>query len=332
MHKTPTPFVLAWILFLVFLLGGCAATPPVIISQQPYYRSKEYVIYKMRAGDSAASIAARFLGDPTAGWRIVEANGRLQPGRYVVVPLVQRNPGGVYANGVQQVPILCYHRFEDNCSSPMCMPGATFERQMRYLKDNGYHVIGPEQLLAFLEFRQALPKKSVMITIDDGYRSVYDVAYPILMKYGFPATFFIYTNYVGVSSKAITWDQLKEMKANGITIGSHSMAHSDLSKRGDDESPEAYEQRVRLEVETSKRIIDNKLKQDTFIFAYPFGRVNRAAIVLTRKNGYQLAVTVDRGGNAFFDNPYLLNRDMVLKRDMKTFVKSLKTFQPLSLR
>jgi peptidoglycan/xylan/chitin deacetylase (PgdA/CDA1 family) len=286
----------------------------------------------MKAGDSAASIAAQFLGDPTAGWRIAEANGRLQPGRYVVVPLVQRNPGGVYANGVQLVPILCYHRFEDNCSSPMCLPGATFERQMKYLKDNGYHVISPEQLLAFLQFRQALPKKSVMITIDDGYRSVYNVAYPILRKYGFPATFFIYTNYVGVSSKSITWDQLKEMKANGITIGSHSMAHSDLSKRGDGESPEAYEQRVRLEVETSKRIIDHKLEQDTFIFAYPFGRVNQKAILLTRKNGYQLAVTVDRGGNAFFEDPLLLNRDMVLKRDMKAFVKSLKTFQPLSLR
>jgi hypothetical protein len=85
-------------------------------------------------------------------------------------------------------------------------------------------------------------------------------------------------------------------------------------------------------VETSKRIIDHKLEQDTFIFAYPFGRVNQKAILLTRKNGYQLAVTVDRGGNAFFEDPLLLNRDMVLKRDMKAFVKSLKTFQPLSLR
>ena len=333
MDKTPIPFVLPWVLTILFLLSGCAVTPPsVMVTEKRIYRSNDYIVYKMKAGDTAESLAAQFLGDPNKAWIIKEANVTLQPERYVVVPLARKNRGGVYANGVQQVPILCYHRFEDNCTSPMCIPGALFDRQMKYLKDNGYSVITPEQLLAFLEFREPLPKKSVMITIDDGYRSVYNVAYPILKKYGFPATFFVYTNYVGVSKKAITWDQLREMKVNGFTIGSHSVAHSDLSKRGDAESPEAYEQRLHREVELSKQIIDSKLNQKTFIFAYPFGRVNHKAMVLTRQNGYRLAVTVDRGGNAFYDNPFLLNRDMILKRDMATFKKRLETFHYLSLR
>jgi peptidoglycan/xylan/chitin deacetylase (PgdA/CDA1 family) len=331
MTKAPLLLALSLALVLPFLFSGCAVTPAVV-SDQPYFRSKEYVVYKMNHGDSAESIAAQFLGDPGRAWTIREANDRLKPGDYVVVPLVPKNRGGVFANGVQQIPILCYHRFEDGCSSPMCIPGAVFERQMRYLKENGYTVITPEQLLAFLEFREPLPKKSVMITIDDGYRSVYNVAYPILRKFGFPATFFIYTNYVGVSGKAITWDQLREMKANGFTIGSHSVAHSDLSKRGENESAEAYRRRLILEVERSKRIIDKQLNQETLIFAYPFGRVNRQAEAITRQNGYRMAVTVNRGGNAFFSNPFLLGRDMILKRDMKTFKKRLNTFQSLSLR
>ena len=332
MNKAPIPFVLPWVLYVIFLFCGCAATPPIVFTEKGSYRSDDYVVYKMKAGDTAESIAARFLGDRRKAWKISEANAALHPGQYVVVPLVPRNPGGVFDNGVQQIPILCYHRFEDHCSSPMCIPGALFDRQMKYLKDNGFNVITPEQLLSFLEFREALPKKSVMITIDDGYRSVYNVAYPILKKYGFPATFFVYTNYVGVSKKAITWNQLKEMKTNGFTIGSHSIAHSDLTKRGEQESPTAYEQRLRREIEVSKQIIDEKLNQKTIIFAYPFGRVNHQAMVLAMKNGYQLAVTVNRGGNAFFENPYLLRRDMVLKRDMATFKKRLETFQFLSLR
>ena len=332
MNKAPIPFALPWLLFVLFLFSGCATPTSPVITPQQIYKSNDYIIYKMKSGDTVESMAARFLGDAGKAWKIREANPDLRPGQFVVVPIALKNPGGVHENGVQQVPILCYHRFEDDCSSPMCISGALFERQMKYLKENGYSVITPEQLLGFLEFRESLPEKSVMITIDDGYRSVYNVAYPILKKYGFPATFFIYTNYVGVSDKAITWKQLKEMKANGFTIGSHSMAHSDLSKRGDNESPTAYEQRLQREVEASKQIIDTQLNQETFIFAYPFGRVNQKAMVLTRQNGYQLAVTVNRGGNAFFENPYLLKRDMVLKRDMKTFKKRLKTFQPLSLR
>jgi peptidoglycan/xylan/chitin deacetylase (PgdA/CDA1 family) len=203
---------------------------------------------------------------------------------------------------------------------------------MKYLKDHGYHVIGPKQLLAFLNFQEPLPKKSVMITIDDGYRSVYEIAYPILKKYGYPATLFVYTNYVGISKKAITWEQLRELKDNGFTVGSHSILHSDLSKEGDDESKEAYLMRLSEETEKSKQIIDQKLNQDTYFFAYPFGRVNHLAVRMTRKAGYRLAVTVRRGGNAVYENPLMLHRDMILKRDMKTFKRRLKTFQRLSFR
>lgn len=320
-----------WFALFLLVFVGCT-TAPVISTGVPYHRSKEYVVYPFQNGDTAASLAAQFLGDPSKAWMIEEANQKLAPGSHIVIPLKLRNRGGVRKNGVQQVPILCYHRFGNGCSSPLCIPANVFERQMRYLKENDYHVITPEELLEFLEYRRPLPRRSVMITIDDGYRSVYNIAYPILKKYGYPATLFVYTNYVGVSQKAITWDQLRELKANGFTIGSHTIMHSDLSKQADGESEAAYRQRLEKELVKSKKIIDAKLNQDTFFFAYPFGRANAAAINSTRKAGYRLAVTVDRGGNPFYADPYLLQRDQVLKRDMATFKRRLKTFQSLSLR
>ena len=171
-----------------------------------------------------------------------------------------------------------------------------------------------------------------MITVDDGYRSVYNVAYPILRKYGFTATLFIYIDYVGVSSKALTWDLLRELKHEGFYIGSHSLAHSDLSKKKENEDDEAYLARLKKEIFRSKEIIDRELDQDTLIFSYPFGRRNETAISLSRQAGYKLAVTVDRGGNPFFEDPFSIRRDQVLKRDMERFISRLKTFQYYPLK
>lgn len=330
MHRAA--IALTVILLAPLLIAGCAATKPEIITGDIIHRSKDYVIYKFKSGDSATSLAARFLKDPGKAWIIEDANKKLSPGRYVVIPLKPRNKGGIYTNGIQEVPILCYHRFGNGCNSPLCVSAQLFDHQMRYLHNNGYRVITPEQLMAFLEYQAPLPKKSVMITIDDGYRSVYEIAYPILKKYGYSATLFVYTNYVGVSSKAITWKQLRELKSNGFTIGSHTIMHSDLTKQGEHETKEAYEQRLHRELFGAKRIIDKELKQDTFFFAYPFGRANTRAIALAHQAGYQMAVTVKRGGNAFFANPFLLRRDQILKKDMATFKKRLKTFESLSLR
>lgn len=314
----------------LFLSIGCA-TPQY---DPGIYRSENYIIYKTTAPETSANLAKRFLGNSELDWMIDEVNAteQFRSGQYAVIPLKWNNIGGIYNHGVQQVPILCYHHFARYCDSSLCVPADIFESQMKYLKENGFHVILPDQLLAFLEYRQPLPRKSVIITIDDGYASFYDIAYPILEKYGFSAALFIYVNYVGVSRKALTWNQLRELKAAGYAIGSHTIMHSDLSKQGATESDQAYAQRLRHEIFESKRIIDTKLNQNTTLFAYPFGRANESAIQVTREAGYKIAVTVDRGGNSFFSNVYALRREQILKTDMRSFKSRLKTFQPLSLR
>ena len=298
------------------------------------FRSKDYVVYQLKENETPADLAAKFLGGQKNSWIIEEANPgtRFRNGSAVVIPLKDKNRGGLSADGFQTIPILTYHRFAENCSSPLCMPAKTFERQMRYLKDNGYHVITAEDLAAFLEYRQGLPKKSVLITMDDGYRSVYNIAYPILNKYGFKATLFIYTNFVGVSKMAITWNQLKEMQANGFTIGSHTIYHSDLTNRKEGESEQEHIARLKEELNGSKKIIDHKLGQDTYFLAYPFGYYDQRSIQMAKGAGYKLAMSVKRGGNAFFANPFTLRRDQILEKDLQSFVSRLKTFNHLLLK
>lgn len=330
------------ILLFSIILGAAScflcSCVPTRTPARPYkknlFRSDDYIVYVMQNSETAAELAEKFLSGKQESWIIEEANPGVafRRGNAIVIPLKDRHRGGLSTDGYQTVPILVYHRFAENCSSPLCMPAESFELQMRYLKENGYHVITAEALFAFLEYQRGLPQKSVLITMDDGYRSVYQIAYPILKKYGYSATVFIYTSFVGVSKMAITWDQLGEMKKNGFTIGSHTIYHSDLTQPKDEESEQAYIARVKEELYGSKKIIDQKLGQDTYFLAYPFGHYDQQSIQMAREAGYKMAMSVKRGGNPFFSNPLTLRRDQVLKKDMQSFISRLKTFNPLSLK
>ena len=336
-HSAAHKILLFLLLFVMSssVFWSCAPTRTVTEpSAEKFFRSEDYLVYQLQDDETSAELAERFLGGSNKSWIIEEANaGTLfKRGSAIVIPLKDKNRAGLTPEGFQTIPVLTYHRFAENCDSPLCMPATTFELQMRYLKENGYHVITAEQLLAFLEYRQRVPKKSVLITMDDGYRSVYDIAYPILKKYGFTATLFIYTSFVGVSRMAVTWDQLKEMQLNGFTIGSHSIYHSDLTRPKEGETQRQYLARINEELYGSKKIIDQKLNQNTYFFAYPFGYHDQRSIQTAREAGYKIAVSVKRGGNPFYANPLALRRDQILQKDMQTFISRLKTFNLLSLK
>jgi peptidoglycan/xylan/chitin deacetylase (PgdA/CDA1 family) len=325
---------LAALACLSALTAGCIRPTAVADrSETHFYASRDYVVYRMESAETPARLAQRFLGDARKAWWVEEANpgARFESGQTIVIPLRRQNVGGVYAAGYQTVPILTYHRFADACQSPLCMPAAVFKEQMDYLKENGYHAVTPEDLLAFLEYRQPLPKKSVLITIDDGYRSTYDIAYPILRQLGFSATLFIYTELIDRAPIALNWNQLEEMKRNGFSIGSHTIYHSDLTRPKEGESMAEYAARIDNELFGSKQILDRKMNQDTWILGYPYGNYDQKVVASTQRAGYKLAMSVKRGGNPFFANALTLRRDQILERDMPTFVKRLKTFTPIPL-
>jgi peptidoglycan/xylan/chitin deacetylase (PgdA/CDA1 family) len=325
---------LGTVFFLAAMITGCIKPAAVVQPSEPRaYTSRDYVVYRLESSETAAQLAERFLGDPRKAWLVEEANPGVafERDQNVVIPLQRRNRGGVYASGYQTVPILTYHRFADECQSPLCMPTAVFTEQMRYLKENGYHAITPEDLMAFLEYRQPLPKKSVLITIDDGYRSTYDIAYPILRRSGFTAVLFVYTELIDAAPIALTWNQLVEMKRNGFSVGSHTIYHSDLTQPKEGESRAEYAARIDKELLGSKQTLDRRLDQETWILAYPYGNHDQKVVASTQQAGYKLGMSVKRGGNAFFANALTLRRDQILERDMPTFIKRLKIFTPLTL-
>lgn len=292
------------------------------------FKSDEYVICKLNNSETPEALAKHFLNNSNKSWIIEDANegSTFIKGEVIVIPLKQENKGGVTANGYQTVPVIGYDDFKEKCEKSSCTPAHVFDQQMKYLKDNGYRVIPIGDFFDFLNYQGAIPKRSVLITIDGGHRSAYDIVYPILKKYGLSATFFIYADSIGKNEMSLTWDQLKQLKADGFEVSSFVFSNRDPEVKKEDESDPAYRERIKRELLLSKQIIDKKLSQDTTCLAFPSGKYDQNLLNIIDQAGYKMAFTMEPGSNPFFSDPHLLKRNMISKEDMETFITQLKTF------
>lgn len=320
------------------IFTGCACLlpkPSVPPPEAPGVKFLEFVAVVAGPQDSLSSLAKQYLGDSSLDWFIADVNGvtEVTAGLELIIPLKPYDRGGLTPEGVQTVPVLCYHKFSENDIDRMTVSKGAFEQQMKFLKDRGYRVIRLDQLLDFMEFKAQIPKKSVVITIDDGWRSTYDIAYPILKHYGYPATLFTYTDLIVGGSKTLNWDLVREMSRHGIDVQCHSKTHRDLTKTLNHESFKEYFEAMKKELIDSAITIQNNIDQKPAFFAYPYGETDSLIIALARKAGYRGAFTVQRGGNPFFADAYRIRRSMIYGAfTLQDFERNLKTFTALSLR
>jgi peptidoglycan/xylan/chitin deacetylase (PgdA/CDA1 family) len=299
-------------------------------------RNDEFVVVRAGFSDTAPMLAQDYLDDAEKFWAIQEFNGtdRIVPGMEVVIPLKQVNPAGVSPNGYQTVPILCYHRFTERERSrqKLEITKREFYEQMQYLQDHGYRVIKLSELAQFFDQAADIPPKSVVITMDDGYKSIYDIAFPILKEFGYPATVFIYSDFVGAEA-GLSWDQMQEMVASGLVdVQPHSKTHSNLTKlRAKDQAD--YARAVRNEIRDPATLISRKLGERAYSFTYPYGATNDAIVNELQRQGFQMGMTVKRGGNPAFASVYRLRRSQIYSTDdLSAFAKQLKVFEQVDLR
>ncbi len=217
---------------------------------------------------------------------------------------------------------LCYHNIEDNSKmKALTISVAEFEKEMQTIKDNGFTVIPMQDFLAFRRGEKDIPVKSCIITIDDGWVSAYENAWPILKKYGYPFTLFIYINYVNTGGKSMSWDQLGEMRDAGVDIQCHTYSHSSLKVPGvgmdkthaamvkNDVATLGVDGWLHKEVVESKQVLEKQLGIKCNAFAYPFGVWNQRARDMVKQAGYEAAFTVYGQQLRFSTPPYdLLGR------------------------
>src|SRR5881227_1982412 len=209
-----------------------------------------------------------------------------------------------------QTIIFCYHRLVDKIRYPGTeITPAAFEAQMKELKDRGITVIPMQDLLAWKRGEKNIPPRCAVISFDDGWKSQYEVAWPIMKKFGYPFTLFLYTEGVRGGSlgggEAITWEQLADMRDNGVDIQAHTATHQDLreghtvmviepgGKRTKKKLTGAvYEKWVQNEVVGCKELLEQRLGIKVNCFAVPFGNYNEHVKELARNAGYEAMFTV----------------------------------------
>lgn len=176
--------------------------------------------------------------------------------------------------------VLMYHRFGEDSVPATNIRMEQFRAHLAHLADGGYTVLPLPEIVAALRDGRPLPDKAVAITVDDAFASVHDRAWPLLRAAGYPMTLFVSTEMVGAPGY-MTWDDLAEMAAAGVTLGAHGHAHPHMPAL----SPEAQ----RADMETSMALFEQHLGQRPTLFAYPYGEADAAAMALVRETGFDAA-------------------------------------------
>lgn len=178
--------------------------------------------------------------------------------------------------------VFMYHRFGEDEYPSTNIKIDQFKAHVAELTNGSYTVLGVPQIVSALEKGEGLPDRTVGITIDDAYRSVYEIAWPIFRENNMPFTVFVSTEQLDDGfSNYMTWDMVREMAKAGVTIGGHSQHHSHL--------PDLEIEAVKAELSHSADRFKQELGYVPDIFAYPYGEASDAVIAAVKEAGYKAA-------------------------------------------
>jgi peptidoglycan/xylan/chitin deacetylase (PgdA/CDA1 family) len=217
-----------------------------------------------------------------------------------------RRPTAARPVVTHRLPILLYHRVAE-VGSPATVryrvTPAAFEDQLRYLRDAGFRGVGLEDWRGAIAQHTPLPGRAVLITFDDGYADFLTEAWPLLRRYGFPATVFLVAGEVGGSNRwdravgeevpLLGWRDIRRLRDEGVEFGSHSLSHRRLTAIPPTE--------VVREVAASRAILQDELGTVVRAFAYPFGGEDAVVRHLIGACGYVLGASCRPGGSGLWD-------------------------------
>lgn len=205
----------------------------------------------------------------------------------LLVLLLGLLPGVLISHSLSAAVILQYHHIRDTGPAATRTSPELFRQHLAYLAANNYQVVGLESLITALKQKQPLPDKTVAITFDDGYDSIYHQALPELKRRGWPFTVFINTKPIDEHWQGfMSWDQLRELTDAGASIANHSESHWHMLRRQEGENREHWLQRLQTGIETAEQRIGDELGQRYRWLAYPYGEYNREIQDLLQQMDY----------------------------------------------
>lgn len=232
------------------------------------------------------------------------------------VNVVESGSKNISTEKATGLPVLMYHFFYDKSTGETgkdanCMEIHDFEEQLKYLTENNYYFPTWDEVKNYVNGTSCLPEHSIVITVDDGDKTFFDLAVPVIQKYNVRVTSFLVTSWIENS------DYLNKFDRNKIIFQSHS---NDMHRAGSDGKGRFLtisEKEALDDLETSKTFIG-----DATVFCYPFGHFTKKCEEILKKAKYDLAFTTAYGRIRPGDNPYELSRIRMSKGDSLTsFIK-----------
>jgi peptidoglycan/xylan/chitin deacetylase (PgdA/CDA1 family) len=235
-------------------------------------------------------------------------------------------PGGIL------IPIITYHRVTEKPATEIDLTEEQLGQQLQFFRKAGYQPITATQLLAYQGNPELFPRKPLVITFDDGPKSNYLKVFPLLKKYGWAATFFIYPQVIAEASKTkLTWSELREMAKAGMDIQSHTLTHPFLTSINAS-GQERYSKWLKRELLESKKIIETKLGRKVTLLAYPYGWFNKYVEKRCLRAGYRGVFTVNYGVNQVRPGRVRFDRYVMTNNMSRSVLKSLLTAKPLEIK
>jgi peptidoglycan/xylan/chitin deacetylase (PgdA/CDA1 family) len=209
-----------------------------------------------------------------------------------------------------KIPILTFHSI-DNSGSVVSVSPTMFEKQMSYLYNKGYKTISSYELIEKIKLGKNIAAKEIVLTFDDGFRNNKQIAYPILKRYGFTATIFITTGYIGGKCSwnrdntipelpMLSWEEIEQLHQHHFDIQPHSCTHTYLTRLTDDEACQ--------EIIVSKEEVESRLNKSCDVFCYPYGDFDERIMTLVKQAGFLGAVTIEFGRLNIKEDIFCLKR------------------------
>lgn len=225
----------------------------------------------------------------------------------------------------ESIAILTYHRFGAVAVGPTTITTSTFEYQLDYFASHGYTVIPLRLLVDWLRgVGPAPPPRSVVITADDGHKSVYTEMLPVVRRHHVPVTLFIYPSVISNASYAMTWDELKELQSTGLfDIESHTYWHPNFNEEKKRLRPTQYEELVVTQLAKSKKVLENKLQTKADLLAWPYGIYDDDLITKAAQAGYIAALALNGRRVTSRDAIFTLPRYLITESDTGARLESI---------
>jgi len=204
--------------------------------------------------------------------------------------VLQPTPLQAQSNGSGNINAFIYHRFGEQKYPSTNIDLKTFEQHLQFLKNNDFTVLTLGDAIDKMNSNEAIPEKTVLLTVDDGYKSFKTEAVPLLEKYNYKATIFLCTDYVG-KSNYLSWEDVRELRNEGYEFGNHSHTHDHFLNYSDDQTRKEF----KGDLSKAEKIFKQQGGFKPELYCYPYGEYNADMQDVLKEKGYKAAAAQKSG-------------------------------------